>query len=122
MNKHSQQGLTTIGWIAVIAIFGSIILTGFKILPMYLEFFNVKAAMEAVAQNPTIDDRSKRDLWIAINNNLRINSVRDLKKENFSFVREDGVTTMTVNYEVRKPYIAQLFIGANFTHSIEIKR
>ena len=122
MNKHSQQGLTTIGWIAVIAIFGSIILTGFKILPMYLEFFNVKAAMEAVAQNPTIDDRSKRDLWLAINNNLRINSVRDLKKENFSFVREDGVTTMTVNYEVRKPYIAQLFIGANFTHSIEIKR
>lgn len=122
MNKHSQQGLTTIGWIVVIAIFGSIVLTGFKILPMYLEFFNVKAAMEAVAQNPAVDDRSKRDLWIAINNNLRINSVRSLKKENFSFVREDGVTTMTVNYEVRKPYIAQLFIGADFTYSIEIKR
>lgn len=122
MNRHSQQGLTTIGWIVVIAIFGSIVLTGFKILPMYIQFFNVKAAMAAVAQNTEIDDRSKRDLWIAINNNLRIQSVRDLKKEDFSFVREDGVTTMTVNYEVRKPYIAQLFIGANFTHSIEIQR
>lgn len=122
MNRHSQQGLTTIGWILVIAIFGSILLTGFKILPMYIEFYNVKAAMEAVAKNTEIDDRSKRDLWVAINNNLRIQSVRDLKKEDFSFVREDGVTTMTVNYEVRKPYIAQLFIGANFTHSVEIKR
>lgn len=122
MNKHSQQGLTTIGWIVVIAIFGSIVLTGFKILPMYLEFFNVKAAMEAVAQNPAIDDRSKRDLWAAINSNLLINSVRDLKKEDFSFVREDDVTTMTVDYEVRKPYVGPLFIGANFTYSIEIRR
>lgn len=122
MNRHSQQGLTTIAWIMVIAIFGSILLTGFKILPMYIEFFNVKAAMEAVAHNTEIDDRSKRDLWIAINNNLRIQSVRDLKQEDFSFVREDGVTTIKVDYEVRKPYIAQLFIGANFTHSIEIKR
>lgn len=122
MNRHSQQGLTTIGWIVVIAIFGGILLTGFKVLPMYLEFFNVKTAMEVVAQNPAIDDRSKRDLWSAINKNLIINSIRYLKKENFSFIREDGVTTMTVDYEVRKPYIAQLFIGANFTYSIEIKR
>ena len=122
MNKHSQQGLTTIGWIAVIAIFGSIVLTGFKILPMYLEFFNVKAVMEAVAQNNELDARSKRDLWTALENNLRINSVRDLKKEDFSFVRKDGVTTVTVDYEVRKPYIAQLFIGANFTHSVVINR
>ena len=73
MNRHSQQGLTTIGWIVVISIFGSIVLTGFKILPMYLEFYNVKAVMEAVAQNPEIDPKSKRDLWSAIEKNMRIN-------------------------------------------------
>lgn len=122
MNRHSQQGLTTIGWIAVIAIFGGIVLTGFKILPMYLEYFNVQAVMEAVAQDHQVDARSKRDLWAALEKNLRINSVRELKKEDFSFVRKDGVTTMTVDYEVRKPYFAELFIGANFIHSVVINR
>lgn len=122
MNRHSQQGLTTIGWIAVIAIFGGIVLTGFKVLPMYLEFFNVQAVMETVAQNSKVDARSKRDLWSALEKNLRINSVRGMKKENFSFVRKDGSTTMTVDYEVRKPYFADLFIGANFTHSVVINR
>lgn len=122
MNRHSQQGLTTIGWIAVIAIFGSIILTGFKILPMYLEYLNVKAAMETVAENTEIDARSKRDLLESVNKNLQINAVRSLSKENFSFTRENDVTTMTVDYEVRKPYVAQLFIGAHFTYSVEIKR
>ena len=122
MNRHSQRGLTTIGWIAVIAIFGGIVLTGFKILPMYLEYFNVQAVMETVAQDPQVDARSKRDLWEAVEKNLRINSVYELKKENFSFVRKDGVTTMTVEYEVRKPYFAELFIGAGFTHSVVINR
>lgn len=123
MNRQkTQKGLTTIGWLAVIAIFGSIVLTGFKIIPMYLEFFNVKAVMESVAKDTALDPKSKRDLWQAIDKNLLINSVRDLKQENFSFTRKDGVTTIRVDYEVRKPYIAELFIGANFSHQVEINR
>lgn len=122
MNKHSQKGLTTIGWILVIGIFGGIVLTGFKVLPMYMEFFQVKSVMETVANDNSIDPKSKSDLWKSISKNLYINSVRDLKKEDFNFTRKDGVTTITADYEVRKPYVAQLFIGAHFVHSVEINR
>ncbi len=122
MNRHSQQGLTTIGWIVVIAIFGSIVLTGFKILPMYMEYFQVKSVMDSVVEDTSLDPKSRKDLWTAINKRLYINSVRDLKKEDFTFSRKDGVTTITADYEVRKPYIAELFIGANFTYSVEINR
>ena len=122
MNRHSQNGLTTIGWLVVIAIFGSILLTGFRILPMYLEFFNVKAAMEAVAKNDKVDLTSRHDLWRVLNSNLKINSVRDMEQDDFKFTREDGATVITADYEVRRPYFAQLFIGAHFTHTIEIRR
>jgi hypothetical protein len=122
MNRHSQKGMTTIGWLIVIAVFGSILLTGFRILPMYLEFFNVQAAMEAVSKSDKVDFSSKQDMWRAINANLKINSVRDLKQQDFKFSRKDGVTVITAEYEVRRPYIANLFIGGNFTHTIEIKK
>lgn len=122
MNKHSQQGLTTIGWLAVIAIFGSIVLTGFKVLPMYLEYFQVKSVMDSVVEDTSIDPKSRADLWRAISKRLVINSIRDMKKEDFSFVRKDGVTIITTDYEVRKPYVAQLFIGGHFTYSVEIRR
>jgi hypothetical protein len=114
--------MTTIGWILVIAIFGSILLTGFKILPMYLDYFTVKSVLDGLVQDEEVDSTSKTDLWSAINKRLYINSVRDMKKENFSFKRKDGVTTVTADYEVRKPYIAQLFIGAHFIYSVEINR
>jgi hypothetical protein len=122
MNRHSQKGLTTIGWILVIAIFGSIVLTGLKILPMYLDYYNVKSVVDSVANDPEIDPKSKKDLWSAISTRLVINSVRFMKRDNLSFKREDGITTITIDYEVEKPYIAQLYLVAKFNYSVEINR
>ncbi len=127
MKHHNQKGMTTLGWIIVIAVFGFIVVTGFKILPLYLDFMNVKNAMAAVERRAeegsnNIDPRSKRDLWVALANQLRINSVYGLKKENFKFQRKDGVTTITVDYEARKPYFDRMFIGAHFVHSVDINK
>lgn len=122
MKRQDQQGMTTISVIIVIAIFGMIILTGFKILPMYMEYYQVKSVLDSIAQDPEIDPKSKKDIRDALWKRLYVNSVRDLKQENFTLVREDGVTTITADYEVRKPYVAQLFIGAHFVYSVEITR
>ncbi len=122
MNRHSQKGLTTIGWILVIAIFGSIVLTGLKILPMYLDYFNVKSVVDSVVNDTSIDPKSKRDLWTAISKRLLINQVRGVKRENVSFERKEGITTITVDYTVEKPYIAQLYLVAKFNYSVEINR
>jgi len=122
MNSKSQQGMTTIGWIVVIAIFSSILLTGFKVLPFYLEFFQVQSVLESVAEDQSVDPKSKRELWEAIAKRLRVNQSTSVKREHLSFERKDGVTTITVDYRVEKPYIAQMFIGADFVYSVEINR
>lgn len=122
IKKHSQQGLTTIGWIAVIGLFGLIVVSGFKVLPMYLDYFSVKSVMDSVSQDESIDVGSKSDLWSAISRRLNINQVKGLTKENFTFSRKNSITTITADYEVRKPYLAELFIGGHFTYSVEIKR
>jgi hypothetical protein len=122
MNRHSQKGLTTLGWIIIIATFGSIVLTGLKILPMYLDYFNVKSVVDSVVNDSSIDPKSKRDLWTAINKRLLINQVNSVKRENVSFLRKEGVTTITVDYKVEKPYIAQLYLGAKFNYTVDINR
>jgi len=122
INKHSQQGLTTIGWLAVIGLFGLIVVSGFKVLPMYLDFFTVKSVMDGLTQDESIDARSKRDIWNAVSKRLQINQVQGITLDDFTFSRKNDVTTMTADYEVRKPYIGDLFIGAHFVYSVEIKR
>ena len=122
MKMKSQKGLTTVGWLVVIAICGMIALTVFRIIPMYLEFYQVRSVMDSVVTDTSIDSKSKKDLWEAISKRLYINNVRDMKKENFKFSRKDGKTTIQADYKTRKPYVAQLFIGAHFTYSVEIAR
>ena len=122
MNTSSQKGMTTIGLIIIIAIFGSIVLTGFKIMPMYMEYFQIKSILDSVAEDSEIDVKSKRDLWDSIRKKLYVNQIKTIEKENLSFARENEATTITIDYEVRKPYIAQLFLGAHFVYSVDTKR
>ncbi len=122
MNTQSQRGITTISLIVIIALASLILLNVFRAVPMYLDFMNVKQVMEAVAADQNVDPRSKRELWVALSKRLKLNNLRDMKKEHFTFARKDNVTTMTVDYEVRKPYVADLYLGANFVHSVDINR
>ncbi len=117
----SQQGLTTLGWIAVIGIFGMITVTGFKILPMYLEYYQIRSIMQNVAANQEVDARSRKEIWQSMSRQFLVNQIRNIRRENVKFKREDDITKITVDYEVRKPYVAQLFIGGHFTYTVEKK-
>ncbi len=121
INQKSQRGLTTIGWIVVIAIFGSIILTGFKILPMYIEYYQIRSTMDNMASSEEVDARSKKSIWSYLNRQFLVNQITGIKRENMKVVRENDITKVTLDYEVRKPYIGPLFIGGHFTYTVEKK-
>lgn len=120
--KHSQQGLTTIGWMAVIAIAGTIFLTAFKVIPMYLEYYTARSLLDSLVTDTQVDVTSRRSVWDSLNKRLKINQVESVKKENVTISREGGVTKVSLDYRAEKPYFAQLFIGGHFTYTVEITR
>ena len=120
--RNRQRGMSSFGWIAVAGIFGFLLITFFKVFPMYYGNFKVKSAMEALQLDTTIDAKSKRALWDSLSKRLYINEVRNIRKEHVTMVRKDGKTTVTVTYEERDNYIGNLFIGGSFVESIVIDR
>jgi len=120
--RHRQKGLSSIGWIAVAGFFGLLVISFFKVFPMYYDNFKVKAALEGVQSDTSVDPKSKRAIWDGLSKRLYINEVRAVTRENVTMARKDGKTTITVTYETRDNYIANLFIGARFTESIVIER
>ncbi len=120
--RHRQKGLSSIGWIAIAGIFGLLVITFFKVFPMYYDNFKVKTALEGVQTDSDVDAKSKRAIWDSLSKRLYINEVRNIRRENVTMERKDGKTTVTVSYEAQDDYIANLFIGARFTESIVIDR
>jgi hypothetical protein len=120
--RHRQQGLSFVGWMAVVAIFGFLILSFFKVFPIYNENFAIQSVLSRLAEDEKIDVKSKRAIWDTLIKRLRVNEVYSIKPENVTIERKDGKTTVTITYETRRPYISDLFIGGSFTESVVIDR
>ena len=121
-SRHRQKGVSTWGWLALLGIFGLLVVTFFKVFPFYYDNFKLQSALEAVSQDSAVDPKSKRAIWGSLQKRLFINEVKHIKREHVTMQRKDGKTTVTVNYEVSNDYIGNLYIGARFTEQAVIDR
>ena len=125
MNKglaRRQRGVSAVGWIAIMGIFGLLVISFFKVFPMYYGNFKLQSALQALAQDESIDPKSKRAIWDSLQKRLFINEVRHITREHVKMSRKEGQTTVVVEYSVEDDYIGNLYIGARFSESIVIDR
>jgi len=117
-----QKGMSTVGIIAIMGIFGLLVITFFKVFPMYYGNMKVQSALEALQQDSRVDPKSKRSIWESLKKRLYIDEVKNITLEHVTMVRKDGKTTVTVTYEIRDDLIGNLFIGGAFSESVVIDR
>ena len=120
--RYRQQGLSFVGWMAMVAIFGFLLLSFFKVFPIYNEYFAIQSVLQGLTKDEKVDFKSKRSIWESLQKRLYVNEVRSIKSENLTIQRKDGKTTITISYRTQRPYIGNLFIGGNFTESVVIDR
>ena len=121
-SRHSQRGVSAPGWIAIAAIFGFLLITFFRVFPMYYDNFKVISVLESIQQDQDIDPKSKRSILESISKRLHIQNVDAISRENIKISRKDGKTTIVVSYEIRANYVGNLFIGGEFVEMIVIER
>ncbi len=121
-SRHRQSGISSFGWIVVAGIFGFLVITFFKVFPMYYENYKLKSVLESLQQDQEIDPKSKRAIWSSLQKRMYINEIRSIMREDVKMERKDGTTTVTVTYEIKDSYVGNLFIGGRFVESIVIDR
>ena len=121
-SRNRQKGMSTVGIIAVVGIFGFLVVGFFTVFPMYYDNFKLQTALEALQTDSSVDPKSKQAIWGALKKRLYINEVRSITKNHVKMIRKDGKTTVTVSYEARDAFVGNLFLGAKFEESIVIAR
>ena len=120
--RNRQNGMTFIGIVMLLVVIVVIALTAVKIIPIYIENYAVKSVLTSIENDHRVDPKSKAAIWESIKKRLYINEVRIIKKEHVSMSRKNGKTTVTIEYESRRPYLGPLFIGGHFVETIVINR
>lgn len=112
--KRTQRGMTLIGFIVVLAVVGLFVYVGMKLVPMYSEFYAVKQAMKQVAAEPGVANKAPKEIADTFFRRLYISYAENVKNENVKIERGDRGWVMTVEYEVRRPLIANLDVVGKF--------
>ena len=120
--KRTQGGMTLIGFIIVLAVAGVFIYTGMKVIPMYSEYYAVKQALAGLSEEPEITQKSPAQIQDLFFRRLYIRSAENVKPANVKIARKDAGYLMTVDYEVRKPLIANLDVVGKFNTEQELRR
>lgn len=122
VTMRSQRGITLIGFVFILAVVGIFAYLGMKVFPIYEQFFSVRSAMKGVASEPGVgemDPAKIRDLFFR---RLYVNYADDdLKPENVKVERKDDGYSLTVQYELRRPLVANLDIVGNFNETQALK-
>ncbi|MDI9239387.1 DUF4845 domain-containing protein [Lysobacter sp. LF1] len=112
--KRNQSGMTLIGFVLILGMVGVFIYMGMKLIPMYSEYYAVKEALKEMSQEADISQQDPGRIKDAFFRRLYISYAENVKSENVKIARKDAGYVMTVDYEVRRPLIANIDVVGHF--------
>jgi hypothetical protein len=95
---------------------------GMKLIPMYSEYYAVKQALNGLASEPGVVEQDAAKIKDLFFRRLYISYADNIKAEHVKVVRKDASWQMTVDYEIRKPLIANLDVIGRFHAEKELRR
>jgi hypothetical protein len=119
---RKQQGITLMSFVMVLVVVGFFALMAMKLFPMYTEFHNMKAAVNAYAAEPNSANTPPGQVWVDLDRRFGIAYVDSVKRENVKVERGAGGRGMQikVSYEVRKPLLFNLDVVGKFEHVADL--
>ncbi len=107
-SRNSQAGMTTIGWVLILAILGVFLIIGIKLVPVYISGYSLYSSLESMQKNPKLRGIPVRELRKKVMAIVDINYVNDLKPEDVSITRVGKGYEINVYYEVYRPIMGNL--------------
>lgn len=115
-NNSHQAGLTLISWIILILLIGFVAMFGFRLFPIYMEYYSINASMNTAAHRIQVGE-TPAQIRLSIDNLFTINGVNDVTSEKnviISSPQADNTITLTLRYDERVSFIGNVDLLVHF--------
>ena len=120
--RKRQRGLSFLGLITLVGILGFAAVIGLKLIPIYMESWKIDSIMNAVIEQPGINDQSRQEVIEMMLKRLDIDAVDSVNytnwKDKLNVTKRKNNVTINVNYEIITPLIGNLSLLAVFDKSV----
>ncbi len=118
--QRKVGGITLIGFLLVLGILGFFAYLAMRLIPIYLEFYTVSAAMDKVKSEVGIQNASPLEVRKAFMKYLEVDYVTSIEEQHVTVSRERGRPVLRVKYQIEKPFIDRIHLVGKFDRTVEI--
>jgi hypothetical protein len=110
-----QRGITLIGFIMLLAVIGVFLFVGFKLFPVYAEYYSAITDLKASCKEPDEPNSNLQQMRAKLERRFNISYVESIDtKKDLKIIVEGDKRMLNIKYEVRKPLIYNLDFVAKF--------
>jgi hypothetical protein len=121
--RKQQRGMTTVGLVMLLAVFGMIAFGVIQLIPVYLENMKAVQVLNQVKSDLDGQNASLAQIRTAIGKRVNIEDLRAFDWRNdFVITRSPNGYWVQIDYDRRKAYIANVSLLVEFDHEVEITR
>jgi hypothetical protein len=117
---NKQQGASTPLVVIFIAMTAIVLTIAFKLYPPFFEHWQIESVIDSFEEDSGLGDLGLDEIIRRFDKRLLTNNVRSFNSEESSFLElEDGLLTISVDYEVRVPMYRNVDAVIKFERTLE---
>lgn len=117
---QQQRGMTAISWLFTLAAILFFVFIGIKLMPAYVDQFNVSSVLSSLETEPGIAEKSPGEIANTVMKRLDINMVTDVQADDIYISQSGNLRVIEVDYEVQRKLFANIDIVIRFNSKAEV--
>ncbi len=117
-----ERGMTTLGFLILIAFVGLFAFAALRLTPVYLNYLKVNGVLNGVYEEFDSQNPSRAALRTSIGRRFDVESVSVISERDVKVTPDDGGFLVAAQYDHTTPFIGNLFFTVKFDKSVLVRR
>ena len=122
ISLKQQKGLSSIGWLLVIVIFGAVFTIVAKLAPFYLDNRFAVSTLQGLADDPTFPKMLPSQVRSKLKKTFKINNIRGKAANSVKVIKKKNITLVTIEYEERINIVYNIDVVLTFNSLLDSSR
>ncbi len=115
--RRRERGMTTIGLIIMVCFVGLFVYAGIRLVPVYLQYFNVLKSVEGLKAD--VDGGPAR-MRIALEKRFAIEDISDLDYKDIEITKNGSAYDLHIAYDAQTPFVGNVGFVVHFDHVVTL--
>jgi hypothetical protein len=120
--RHRQRGATFLGMVVILAILGSAVYAGIRLVPVYLEYTKVSRVLEQVRDEEGANDTNVQMIRNSLEKRWDVEDIASIGWKEVEIRKTSDGYEIEADYSVERPFIANVYLLTKFDKLVTIQQ